>query len=160
MLVREESDARTPSPLSSGFIPYAARASMGVIMRRPPRNKKKVIAVGIAIVVLSAILAAWSSDFRPVSDYCSWIVRCWTDYPYSSDWPVSASDFATAKRLVSARLGWGEYISAVAVPGPDEITVTTTSGPGPGGGHIFTLKRSNGQWKVEVRIRCFDMFWS
>jgi len=126
-------------------------------MRQPPKKNKKAVLIGIGIVALSALLAFWSCD-KDLRDGCYWLASAGTPAnatQYSSNWPVSESDFAAAQDLVTEELHYFEHITQVTVPGPDDIRINTT-GPDSSTHQFFFLRRIDGEWRIEDRRRVLD----
>ena len=70
---------------------------------------------------------------------------------YSDQWPISESDFATAKRLVEPLRSWREILTDVSVTGPDEIRIGTTYWrifSRERMGRFYMVKKVNGEWTV------------
>jgi hypothetical protein len=107
------------------------------VMKQPPKKQRTVILIGLGILALSVpgLAVALFPKHSP---------------PYSSDWPVSESDYFTAVRLVSAELGSFQNIIHVTVSGPDDITLVTSC-PFLESPDYFRLKRTSGEWRIESR---------
>jgi hypothetical protein len=86
----------------------------------------------------------------PITD---WLEAC-VSVHYSTEWPISWWDYATAMCLVAPELGWREIITKVRVPGPDEIEIITLcrfEHALSAAGNTFTVKRIKGKWKITQR---------
>ena len=108
------------------------------------KRRSAILVLAGATSLLVVGIGLWFATMPyPIADW-------WESYfnvRYSDKWPISESDFATAKRLVKPRLRWREIITGVAVTGPEAISISTTSGRN-GEGRDFIIKKVDGKWVI------------
>ena len=106
-----------------------------------------------AIALLGAGIGLWYVTMPyPIG---LWWEACW-GVPYANEWPISESDYATAKNLVEQKLGWRHIITDARVVGPDKVEIITTISrehDSSGTDQIFVVRRVDGRWELDNCVR-------
>lgn len=116
--------------------------------------RKSAIALLACVLIIGGGAIAWFATMPyPVAMW--WEAKKSTQY--ESDWAVSRSGYAAARRLVEKRMGFREIIGKVTVTGPDEIRFETMSrwtGPLAAAGQEFVAKKVGSEREISD-----ESFW-
>src|ERR1043165_8610428 len=114
---------------------------------RKPIPLKVFLLVSLSLFAVATV-SVWKAMPYPFSIYKA----SWSATKYNSNWPISKSDYNEAKRLVTTKLGFYEFISSVYPDSPSQITVMTVKkwkGTLAASGRGFTLEKQNGHWVIK-----------